>query len=45
MKLILLIFCVFLVSLCQKRIAIIGCGAGGASAAHFLKDYSITVFE
>ena len=35
-----------LINLIQtKNIAIIGCGAGGAAAAHFLQDYNVTVFE
>ena len=28
-----------------KKIAIIGCGAGGSAAAYYLKDFDVTVFE
>ncbi len=41
MKIFLLIVsvCLAFANINSKRIAIIGCGAGGSSAAHFLKDY------
>lgn len=28
-----------------KKIAIIGCGAAGSSAAYFLQGYNVTIFE
>lgn len=32
-------------SIITKRVAIIGCGVGGSSAAYFLQGYNVTIFE
>ena len=29
----------------SKKIAIIGCGAGGSSSAYFLREHDVTIFE
>jgi len=32
-------------SIKASKIAIIGCGAGGASASHYLSNHDVTIFE